>query len=500
MPTKPPVTFSSATAAPYSKPAKAPQWSPLPFQPAAIEFLISHGAAGLLLPPGSGKTSICLTAYDIVRRAKKREGVRKMLVAAPKNVIEGTWPDELMKWRDFQDYTFTYLHGPQKEALARLDVDIYGINYEGLPWLCDSGLLREMNIDILVYDEIQRQKNTQTQRYRAMEPWLGTFRYRWGLTGSPASEHLLDLYGICYSLDLGGTLGGSYVRFRRSYFLPAGYGGQTFVPKPGAAKALAARTKDLLYEVNAHEHLLLPELKVNNIRLKLEPAAQKQIDQIEYNFLLEVAEGKVKAANAAVLGNKLRQAYGGAIYLQKEVGVDREWRELHRAKMEALRDLLETLGDAQVLILFEYDHEGERIAKEFKVPIYKSGPVGVEMKRQWNAGKIRRLGAQSSAVALGLNLQESSAQHIIWFTLPWSFGTYDQCIYRLRRQGSKALWVRNHRIMVRDSIDERVANVLAGKKRTQETFVEALRDYAGEKGTVPPPKKDNKVVASKKRR
>src|SRR3546814_20777006 len=79
--------------------------------------------------------------------------------------------------------------------------------------------------DVLVVDELSKLKNTQTVRFKALKLVLNTFGRRWGLTGSPAANGLLDLFGQTYVLDMGNALGQYITHYRMEYFVPsrAGY-------------------------------------------------------------------------------------------------------------------------------------------------------------------------------------------------------------------------------------------------------------------------------------
>jgi len=186
---------------PLSKP-----WQPHGYQKKAVKFLLEHAASALFLDPGLGKTSITLAA---IKMLKQKKVLDKVLLIAPLRVCYSVWPKEVEKWEDFSGIRVCVLHGPNKDELLKQDADVYVINPEGLEWLLQvektktsSGKTKvsvnlrrwkSFGFDTLVIDELSKFKHTNTNRFKALKMVLNTFRRRWGLTGSPASNGLMDL-------------------------------------------------------------------------------------------------------------------------------------------------------------------------------------------------------------------------------------------------------------------------------------------------------------------
>src|SRR5579863_6709195 len=210
---------------------------PIPYQPhaynkKAIKFLIEHAAAALFQDPGMGKTAETLAALKILI---KKGLVSKVLLIAPLRVCHLVWPKEVAKWSDFKDLKVVVLHGPKKAQLLESEADIYVINPEGLEWLfqatktkspvknktiieVDLRRWRKLGFDTLVIDELSKFKHSSSNRFKALKQVIGTFGRRWGLTGSPAANGLLDLWAQCYVLDQGRSLGEYITHYRHKYF------------------------------------------------------------------------------------------------------------------------------------------------------------------------------------------------------------------------------------------------------------------------------------------
>jgi SNF2 family DNA or RNA helicase len=208
-------------------------WRPKPYHKRAVRFGVERAAAGFFLDPGLGKTSITLAVFDVLRQQKLTRGV---LVIAPLRVAYLVWPREVAKWKDFAHLRVSVLHGPKKAAALRRPADVYVINPEGLEWLFGALGPRTDTwpFDMLVIDESTKFKNTQTVRFKVLRAQLHRFRRRYILTGTPAPNGLIDLFGQIFVLDLGRALGQYVTHYRNAFFDRTGFGGYTYRPRPGA--------------------------------------------------------------------------------------------------------------------------------------------------------------------------------------------------------------------------------------------------------------------------
>lgn len=461
------------------------KWNPAPYQKRAVKFLLENSVGGLLLDPGLRKTSITLAALKVLRG----EGiVGKTLIIAPLRVVYEVWPEEIDKWEDFRDTRYAILHGPKKEAALQSKADIYLINPEGLQWLFVA-LRGEKRwpFDVLVIDESTRFKHTNTARFKLLRPYLPRFGRRYILTGSPAPNGLMDLFGQVYIMDLGRSLGAYITHFRNKFFNKTGYGGYTYVLRDGAEAEIYNVIAPYVLRMSQEEYLKLPPLVDVTRTVELPPVARKQYDLMEATFMLMLEKGKVNAANAAVVGGKLRQIANGGVYLDPRgdgSGEKRSAAHLHDAKAEMLVELLEELSGQPTLVAYEFHHDLERLRPYLKaagfgdVP-YIAGGVTTKafaaIKDDWNAGKVPVLLAQPQSVQHGLNLQKTG-RAIIWYSIPWDLEIYTQFIRRIWRSGVTER-VMNYRIVARDTTDEAILRALGAKHRTEKALLDAIRDY-----------------------
>jgi SNF2 family DNA or RNA helicase len=381
------------------------------------------------------------------------------------------WPDEIEKWSEFSDITYTILHGPAKKQNLKLDVDIYLINPEGLLWLFAHGEQRQ-NWDILIIDESTKFKDSTTKRFKLLKPFIPQFSRRWILTGTPSPNGLEDLFGQIYILDTGRALGKYITHYRMQFFERAGFNLYEWKPRSGAFQEVTDKIKPLVIQLSAEDYLEMPELVFRDIKVTLPPSVKKQYDEVEEVFLTRLEEADIVAANAAVAGIKCRQMANGAVY-----DAERNVISIHEEKLDALEDFIEELSGKPLLILYEFDHDRQRILSRLgDIPVLGHGlnPRTLEaIIDGFNAGNLRCLLGHPASMGHGLNLQ-GSCHHIIWFGITWNLEFYDQAIARIYRQGQKQDKVYVYHIVAKDTLDERVLQTLTSKDKTQQTLLRAL--------------------------
>lgn len=443
-------------------------------------MLLSQAAGGLFLDPGLGKTSTVLATFKILKQKKL---ANKMLIVAPLRPMYKVWPDEIKKWVDFQDLKYAILHGDVKNHNLECDVDVYLINPEGITWL--FGRPDRPEFDVLVIDESTKFKNSTTQRFKSLKPFLPTFKRRWILTGTPVPNGLEDLFGQIYILDLGRSLGRYITHFRTNYFERVGFSVYDWRPRHGAFQEVVERISPLVLQLSAEEYLQMPEIVNSDLMVHLPSTAMTLYREVEDDFITELEGGKLVAANAAVAGIKCRQIANGAVYAELEVDTGKPYSVIHDEKLDALEDLVEELGGAPLLLLYEFDHDRERILERFpNTPTLGRGISGKKLDGvidRFNAGSLPILLGHPASMGHGLNLQ-GSCHHICWFGITWNLEYYDQAIARVYRQGQKSDRVFVYHIIAKDTYDEKVVKALTAKDRTQQGLLKMLSSDRANRG------------------
>lgn len=496
-------------------------WEPLPYMRKAMRWLVDHPCAGLILDPGLRKTSITLGAFSVM----KRKGVvERMLVIAPVKVCYRVWPAEVKKWADFNHLRVCILHGKEKteENLAREDVDIFVINPEGLDWLFpnangvnDKVKKRQVIADakrrqkllfvpggvMLTVDESSKFKNSASQRFKNLKPSLPKFARRCILTGTPAPNGLLDLFGQIYILDLGRALGQYITQYRKKFFTPTGFGGYTWVLRDEEAEQeIYEAVKPYLLRFEAEDFIDLPELVENDIVIELPDKVRAYYDEVEEDLITLLDNGiTIEAPTGGAALAKCAQIANGAVYVDPaEVGQRRkatDFTELHDEKLLALEDYLEERNGQPTLITYEFKHDLIRIRKHFRsmypdlvkrwgdIPCISSAPpkVGQQMEDAWNDNEISFLLGQPQSISHGLNMQGGNADAIGLFSPMYDYDVYDQLIRRLRRSGNTARRIIVTRFVAKDTVDRLKILALIRKGRGQKKFMDAIKSYKSER-------------------
>jgi SNF2 family DNA or RNA helicase len=380
------------------------------------------------------------------------------------------WPDEIEKWEDFKDFTYAILHGSIKEHNLGSTADIYLINPEGLLWLAEKNELPQF--DCIIIDESTKFKDSTTKRFRILKKILPTITRRWILTGTPVPNGISDLFGQIYVLDQGRALGRYITHFRTQYFERSGYNLYEWRPRVGAFDEIVEKISPLILQLSADDYLAMPQLKYMDVPVTLPRESMERYRSVEDDFLSIADSGNIIASNAAVAGIKCRQLANGAVYDE-----NRNVIPIHEAKLDALEDLLEELSGAPALIMYEFQHDADRIMERIgKQPIFSSGLSRAKLDtlvNEFNAGRLPIILGHPASMGHGLNLQQA-CHHIIWFGIPWNLEHYDQAIARIYRQGQKSGTVFVYHIVAKDTLDERVLKVLSGKDRTQQAVLSSL--------------------------
>lgn len=461
------------------------KWSPHDYQKKAIAFIIQQACAGLFLDPGLGKTIIMLQAFNIL---KKQKMVRKMLVVAPLRPMYLTWTAEVKKWDEVNHLRVGLLHGPTKSTVLNdPKYDIHVINPEGLKWLFRTVDDPSEYWDILCVDESTKFKHTDTERFRVLKPALEKFGRRYILTGSPAPNGLLDLFGQVYILDLGGSLGRFITHYKAQYF--ECFDGFAYTPRFGAETRIYEKLKPLVLRMSQADYLELPPLigacgygEPLVREVVLPDDARKIYDDMESLLISDLQEDKVIAANAASASGKCRQIANGGLYgsaLRKDMNNERGQYDLHEAKTDAVEEIIEELQGVPALVAYEYEHDRDRLLRRFgKDTPWIGGGVGAgrfrDIEMAWNRGEIPVLLAQPQSVAHGLNLQGTKGV-VIWHSITWDLEVYEQLIRRVWRQGQKER-VFVHHVVAKGTIDELIIKMLQKKDGVQRSLLNALKE------------------------
>jgi len=440
------------------------KFSPHEYQKYAIGYVEEHPVAAVILEMGLGKTVITLTA--VASLLFDSFEVSRVLVIAPLRVARDTWPAEIGKWDHLSHLTFAVAVGSPAERKAAVEAhaDITIINRENVPWLVENA---PFDFDMVVVDELSSFKSHTAKRFKALMSMRPRVKRIVGLTGTPSSNGLMDLWAEFKLLDMGQRLGRFIHQYRDIYFASAGGNGHvtySWRPLPGAEDAIYRAISDITISMNAADHLKMPELVMSEYPVFLSHDEKAAYSKMKNDLVLSLPDGDVTAASAGVLTNKLGQMANGAVYDDGHAVI-----AIHDRKLDALEDIIESMNSKPLLVAYWFRHDIERIRQRFDVREIKTSTDISD----WNAGRIPVACIHPASAGHGLNLQQGGST-LVWFGVTWSLELYQQTNARLWRQGQKSTVVIQH-IIAKGTIDEKVMAALKNKDMTQAALIAAVK-------------------------
>ena len=441
------------------------------YQNYSVDFIKKNPIVALLLSCGLGKTVTTLTAINDLMFDDFE--ISKVLVVCPLRV-GSVWKNEVEGWEHLNGLRISVAIGTREERLKALnaDADIYVINRENLQWLIDkSGI--PFSYDMVVLDELSSFKNWQSKRFKAFMKVRPMVKRVVGLTGTPTSNGLMDLFAEFKCLDMGKRLGRLIGQYRDTFFTPGKRNGNivyTYNLKPGAKDEIYRRIGDITISMEAKDHLKMPSLVNSYYQVKMDHKEYKHYARLANEMTVELPKGEVTAANAAVLCGKLTQMAKGASYVSD--GVE---EVIHDRKLDALEDIIESANGQPVLVAYWFKHDLERIKKRLDELGYHYGRINSDENiRKWNNREFEVGLIHPASAGHGLNLQKGG-NIMVWFGMTWSLELYQQTIARLWRQGQTSGTVSIIHIVTEHTIDARITNALKCKDMTQKSLIEAVK-------------------------
>jgi SNF2 family DNA or RNA helicase len=471
------------------------------YQRECVMHQLQHDDSMLWLQMGLGKTPITLTT--IVDRMRAGH-VKKVLIFGPLRVIQAVWAREARKWEHTKHLRFSVMHGSaeKRERALFADADIYLCNYENMNWLAEKLLHyyitqgRDLPFEMVVYDEVSKMKNSTSMRMKGgkrdrIDKWghstaikvhgwkkiIPHFKYRTGLTGTPASNGYMDLHGQYLAVDGGERLGEFITHYKDSYFI-SDYNGWKYTPTDAGKELIEEKISDITKKMDAKDYLDMPEVKTTNMMVDLPVSVRKAYEDVEKDMFTQLDSGvEVEVFSRSSVYNKCLQFCNGTPYY----GETREYEELHDVKLKALEDILEEAGGRPVLCSYSFQSDAERIMKKFKKlnPVNMTAAKSTETEKiinQWNQGKIKLMIGHPASMGHGVDGLQETGSIIVWFGCNWSLELYEQMNGRLNRQGQTQP-VSIIRILCNDTVDLAVADALERKTDDQEGLKAALQRY-----------------------
>ncbi|HFV2492708.1 TPA: SNF2-related protein [Streptococcus agalactiae] len=446
------------------------------YQEVTKDFIIRTPYAAVILDMGMGKTATTLSAINELMF--DRYEVSKVLVIAPLRVANTVWSDEIEQWEELRHLRYAKIVGTPKQRRAALeqDADIYIVNREILPWLVQQ-CSPYFKWDMVVIDELSSFKSWQSKRFKAFMAMRPYMKRVVGLTGTPSSNGLMDLFAEFKVIDSGERLGRFIGEYRSRYFDEGRRNGNIvyeYIPMDYAECQIYDKIDDITISMKAMDYLDMPELISTKKVVHLTDKETDNYKRFKKDYVLsDLEDGEVTAANAASLSNKLVQMANGAVYSD-----DHQVVSLHDQKLDTLEDIIEAANGEPVLVAYWFKHDLQRIEERLAKLKVQGTVLKTEQDiREWNKGNIRVGLLHPASAGHGLNLQKGG-HHLVWFGLTWSLELYQQTNARLWRQGQQAETVVIQHIVTEGTIDEEILKA-ENKDAQQSRLIEAVKAQVG---------------------
>lgn len=470
-----------------------PEFIPRPYQRLIENFALNHNRANIFASPGMGKTGASYSIFD----AKRMVGeAQRALVLAPKRVALSAWPRERDKWAEsFGHLKVAAAIGTPDQRLAamRSNPDILTINYDNLEWLIEQ-YGDQWPFDTVFADESTRLKGLRvsmqtsstgkafiqgqgSSRAKALSKVAHSKVRNWyNLTGSPAPNGVVDLWGQQWFIDGGRRLGNSFTAFSNRWFraVPGSDGYSQIEPLPFAQREVEQLVAQTSITVDARDWFPLEDVIERHVLIDLPPTARRQYDEMEREFFAEVGEHEIEVFTAGSKAQKCLQMASGTVIYDSD---ERLWTKVHDEKLDALRSLVEETNGENLLVAYQYKADLARILKAFPKARYLDDNPQTEA--DWNAGKIRMLVCHPQSAGHGLSLQDGG-RILVDFSSNYNLEYDEQVIERIgptrQFQSGYKRSVFRYRIVARDTIEQHsVIPRLKMKIGVQESIKNAMK-------------------------
>jgi len=422
----------------------AGRYTPFIHQRATSEFFTINPRAFCLNGMGSGKTLSVLWAFDYLRKAGV---VKRMLVLSPLSTLERAWGDEI--FRNFPDMTFAVLHGTREKRhkLLATDFDVYIINHDGIKSGETVDLIRKREgLDLIVIDEIASFRNSDTERWKALNAIVNP-KYEvngkmvvhpkewvWGLTGTPTPNAPTDAWAQC-RLIAPSRVPVYFGKFRDQVMTPVSR--FKWTPRPSALEIVKGCMAPAI-RFSREDCIDLPPTTFVTRQAELTPDQKRAYTDMLRHFKAEHDGGDITAVNEAVKVSKLIQICCGAAYSKDGSAVAIPATN----RIELVKEIIEE-AESKVLVFVPLTAAlvavADALRKDYSVEVVHGATPASERNKIFadfqKSPAPRVLVANPATLQHGLTLTAASVT--VWFAPITSNEQYQQANARTVRPGQK---------------------------------------------------------------
>ena len=405
-------------------------------------------------------------AWVLGTRYTKRHPIRE---------VEGSSKDKLEDLNNLpDDYYFIITNVETLRQLSQIKPGtkkkkIFPIA-EKIQELCDSG-----EIGMIIFDECHKCKDPTSQQGSALLNISA--KYMMAMSGTPLMNNPLDLYFPLYWL---GYENHSFYQYKRHYCVLGGYGGSEVVGYRNLGELRSVVDRVMLRRTK-NEVLDLPPKIRSYEYVDMYPEQKKIYEEVKSALREEI--NKLKLSNNPLAQMiRLRQATGYPGILSSKI--------TESAKMDRMVELVEEItSSGQKAIIFSNWEQITSVAKQKLIkynPAYITGDTDStermnEVSRFQNDPKCKVIIGTIGAMGTGLTL--TAASYVIFLDSPWNRALKDQAEDRAHRIGTKGT-VNIITICCRDTIDERIEDIVYKKGKMADMLIDGKTDVAKQSAYV----------------
>ena len=441
-------------------------------QKKSVDFMRTHERVLDASDPGTGKTRVQIELFA----ERRRNGGGCALVIAPKSLLRSAWENDFAKFAPHITVSVAQAKG-RAQAFAR-PADVYVTNVDATKWLMEQRPEFFARFDTLIMDELSAFKHHTSLRSKALNKIKGHFKYRYGLTGTPNSNGITDIWNQIYILDDGQRLGKSFYKFRNMTQTPSQAGPAAnmlkWEDKPGAEQAVGELIKDMTVRHKFEECLDVPENFETEVPFFMPPGQATVYKTFKRDALLALESGEViSSVNAAGVANKLLQIASGATY----TGDVNKYAVVDPSRYEMIADLVEARQHS--VVFFHWRHQRDLLMEEFTKRGITFAVIDGSVKEQdrmeavkdYQNGFYRVMLAHPASAAHGLTLTRGTTT--IWASPTYNLEHWLQGNRRTYRAGQTQR-TETISILAKGTIEELVYQRLADKNVKQINILELL--------------------------
>ncbi len=426
---------------------------------------------------GTGKT------FEAIEMGKAKN--LKTLVICILSNIEETWVKEYNKWAPELSKVNLWAWRNRKAFEQQIEHnDVCIINFESFK--SKARTLAKYDWGTVIIDESSKLKSPTAQTTKMVEKFCVNIPFVYLFSGSPAPNGEHEYFSQARLVDKS-IFGASMYRFRNKYFYQDGHT-RKWILNPGMRDKFLQKLATLSSSV-AFEDVVddLPETPDDRlVPVTLSPKELKAYADMYKEAIIEIEDKDVSAVNAVSKIMKLRQLTSGFVYSRDEEDKHNIATDFGRAKLKALLQLLEHIGNKQVIIWAQFHHDALYIQQALggNVPMV-NGLVKKQVDRDANInafkeGKAQYIIAHPKSMGHGHNLFMS--HYMVFFSFSYSHEEHKQARARIYRKGQTRAC--NYFYMyVPGTVDRIIYRALTDKANVERLVLDYIR---GKEAILPP--------------